>query len=285
MLSVQQVLTEMQLHQTRLVSLGACVSACLQIVDGEEHVGLPWALLTARAQAVVGSLWPVHAGATVFLFNIFYQQVAAGRSPAAALQAAMHALRQQPEWAPPYYWAAFQVIGLALEGDIPLAPGATGTHPPLVPDTQHLLLGGSMNPETFVKTTATIVRIMAEDDYALVQAALQDDPSARAALAALVTRAEQVQNDADLLALAQRMYQFVKDCPRLSAQYLMPGTRLFDEETVMLADLQSQAFVHKYAPDFGNHLRLVATPESADNPPVSPTPPADATAGEGQSMP
>jgi len=34
-----------------------------------------------------------------------------GRSPAAALRAAQIAVRQQPRWASPFYWAAFSLQG------------------------------------------------------------------------------------------------------------------------------------------------------------------------------
>jgi len=41
----------------------------------------------------------------------FYSQLAAGKSNAAALQAAQLKVMKQPEYAHPYYWAAFVLMG------------------------------------------------------------------------------------------------------------------------------------------------------------------------------
>jgi len=70
------------------------------------------AVLTTGAKTVVSSLWPVDDAATRALFEAFYAELVARRSPAKALQEAARSVRAHPGWAHPYYWAAFQVSGL-----------------------------------------------------------------------------------------------------------------------------------------------------------------------------
>lgn len=112
-LTVQRIITELRLGEARLATLGACLSGRAALRRGEEHVGLMQAVMTAGARAVVASLWPVDDAATRALFEAFYAGLAAGRSPAAAMQAAAGLVRARPGWGRPYYWAAFQVSGLA----------------------------------------------------------------------------------------------------------------------------------------------------------------------------
>ena len=112
-LTVQRIITELFLQQARLATLGACLSGRAALRRGDEHVGLMQAMLTTGVQAVVASLWPVDDAATRAMFETFYAELAAGRSPAKAMQEAARFVRVQPGWAHPFYWAAFQVSGLA----------------------------------------------------------------------------------------------------------------------------------------------------------------------------
>ncbi|MGZ3623933.1 MAG: CHAT domain-containing protein, partial [Ktedonobacteraceae bacterium] len=84
-----------------------------RLKGGDEHIGLLLAMLTSGAKAVVARLWPVDDAATRALFETFYAELAAGRSPAKAMQEAARFVRVQPDWVHPFYWAAFQVSGLA----------------------------------------------------------------------------------------------------------------------------------------------------------------------------
>jgi CHAT domain-containing protein len=68
---------------------------------------------------VVAGLWEVEDAATQALFERFYEGVAAGASPADALAKAAREVRGSPGWEHPYYWAAFQVSGLAHSADKP----------------------------------------------------------------------------------------------------------------------------------------------------------------------
>jgi tetratricopeptide (TPR) repeat protein len=112
-LTVQRIITELHLERARLATLGACLSGRAAPQRGDEHVGLLQAILTTGVQTVVASLWPVDDAATRALFEAFYAELVAGRSPARALQEAALHVRKHPGWEHPYYWAAFQVSGLA----------------------------------------------------------------------------------------------------------------------------------------------------------------------------
>jgi CHAT domain-containing protein len=74
----------------------------------------------AGASTVLASLWAVRDRATARLMQRFYHALfQEGRSPAAALRAAQLAMRQDPSWRDPYFWAAF-----TLQGDWRPAPPA-----------------------------------------------------------------------------------------------------------------------------------------------------------------
>jgi len=117
-LTVQRIITELNLSDARLATLSACVTHRADLRAGEEHVGLVQSVLTAGAQSVVASLWSVPERATRALFEQFYSAVAKGEAPAPALTEAMRHVRQQPGWAHPFYWAAFQVSGLGYDVEV-----------------------------------------------------------------------------------------------------------------------------------------------------------------------
>ena len=117
-LTVQRIITELRLSETRLATLSACKTHRVALGGGEEHVGLVQSLMIAGAKSIVASLWSVPENSTRALFEHFYRAVAAGESSVTALQKAMQFVRQQPDWEHPYYWAAFQVSGLGKQRDI-----------------------------------------------------------------------------------------------------------------------------------------------------------------------
>lgn len=90
-----------------LVALSACRSSGARSYAGEGLVGLTWAFLQAGSRNVVAGLWDVSDESTSMLMDRFYAQIAAGASPADALQTARFELRQTP-YSKPYYWGAFQ---------------------------------------------------------------------------------------------------------------------------------------------------------------------------------
>jgi len=91
-----------------LVTLSACETG-LGRAAGGDLVGLCRGFLAAGAAALVVSLWRVDDAATAGLMAAFYRELAAGRSPAAALRAAQ--LAGLAQYQHPYYWAPWVVVG------------------------------------------------------------------------------------------------------------------------------------------------------------------------------
>ena len=117
-LTVQRIITDLDLSQTNLTALAACESGRVDVGQGEELVGLIQALLTSGSKAVVATLWKVNEPATQAFFQHFYCAIKAGHSPAEALSHATQAIRQTEDWEHPYFWAAFQISGLGFSGAI-----------------------------------------------------------------------------------------------------------------------------------------------------------------------
>ncbi|MDP9352172.1 MAG: CHAT domain-containing protein [Chloroflexota bacterium] len=111
-LTVQRIVAEFRLDQAYLVTAAACQSGQMEVRQGEEHVGLLQALMTAGVRSVAAGLWKVDDVATRALFGAFYTGVAASCPPARALADAARCVRERPGWEHPYYWAAFQMSGL-----------------------------------------------------------------------------------------------------------------------------------------------------------------------------
>lgn len=109
----------LDLHlDTDLVVLSACDTARGKIGAGEGVVGLSWAFLVAGCRTLVVAQSPAESRATAQLMVEFHRQLATGLSPAEALQRAEIALRRNPRFRHPFYWAPFVVIG---HGFAPLA--------------------------------------------------------------------------------------------------------------------------------------------------------------------
>ncbi len=95
-----------------LVVLSACSTALGREIHGEGLVGLTRGFQYAGARGVLVSLWEVEDRATAELMRLFYQEMLQrGRPPAAALRTAQTALREEPGWRSPYYWAGFVLQG------------------------------------------------------------------------------------------------------------------------------------------------------------------------------
>lgn len=94
-----------------LVTLSACETALGELVNGEGLVGLARAFFYAGTDTVVASLWNVDDRATAELMLYFYEELARGKSKAAALASAKSNLRNRLGFEHPYYWAAFVLIG------------------------------------------------------------------------------------------------------------------------------------------------------------------------------
>jgi len=125
----------LDLDRADLVVLSACQTQVGDLSAGDEVVGLTRAFLYG-APTVVSSLWSVDDEATGTLMARFYEHLLAGKGKAEALQAAQAEVRADPahpEWAHPYYWAAFVLSGDPGAVSIPLlkpTPSQTPTLPP-----------------------------------------------------------------------------------------------------------------------------------------------------------
>ncbi|MFQ5857616.1 MAG: CHAT domain-containing protein [Anaerolineae bacterium] len=92
-----------------LVTLSACESGRSQVIAGDEIMGLTRAFLGAGAATLVVSLWLVQDETTGELMATWYAQLRDQVGRAAALRAAQLALKAQ--YAHPYYWAPFVLVG------------------------------------------------------------------------------------------------------------------------------------------------------------------------------
>ena len=96
-------------HPIELLSLSACETA-----EGDDRspLGISGAAIKARAKSVMGSLWPVSDEAAVRLMGKFYDGLLRdGQSKARALQQSQIALMRSRDFAHPFYWGPFILIG------------------------------------------------------------------------------------------------------------------------------------------------------------------------------
>ena len=103
------------LYQLRLpvelITLSGCSTGLNVVSAGDELIGLARGLLHAGAQSLILSLWDVHDKSTAEYMSVFYRLLREGKSKAAALRAAMLALRSS--YPHPYQWAPFILVGKA----------------------------------------------------------------------------------------------------------------------------------------------------------------------------
>jgi CHAT domain len=101
-----------QMHiPTGLVVLSACQTG-LGFAHPDSLIGLRNGFLVAGAQSVLGTLWIISDDATLELMDAFYRSMLGGAPLDEALRQAQVALKARPEFADPYFWAAFQLVGL-----------------------------------------------------------------------------------------------------------------------------------------------------------------------------
>lgn len=106
--------------RARLVVLSACqtgvgAGALADVPEGDDWVGLVQAFLTAGANEVLATLWPVEDRATGQLMTEFYQAVGRGASDAESLTRAQRATLRDSRTADPFYWAGFALVGAGSE--------------------------------------------------------------------------------------------------------------------------------------------------------------------------
>ncbi len=95
-----------------LVALSACSTARGKVFQGEGVMGFVHAFFVAGAKRVLVSLWDVDDAATAALMKRFYAEWKSGLDGAAALRKAQDALRLDPRWQHPSYWAGWQLWGV-----------------------------------------------------------------------------------------------------------------------------------------------------------------------------
>jgi CHAT domain-containing protein/Tfp pilus assembly protein PilF len=96
----------------RLVVLSGCETALGPFSRSEGLMGMTGAFMSNGVRQVVASLWKVQDRVTAELMRHFYDGVLQrGESAAAALREAQLAVRANPRWRHPYYWAGFVVQG------------------------------------------------------------------------------------------------------------------------------------------------------------------------------
>ena len=89
LLTVGEVLAEVQLPNCFLTVLSACCTGLPRQHPASEFIGLPAAFLIAGANNVIASLWPVHDGATCIMMQEFYQSLFKDGSKVSSVSAAM----------------------------------------------------------------------------------------------------------------------------------------------------------------------------------------------------
>jgi CHAT domain-containing protein len=108
----------LDLRGTELVLLSACETGLGTFAQGEEFAGLRRSLAIAGAARQFITLWSIDDDAGAAFVAALYRALADGQPGALALRTAQQALRGQPHWAHPFYWAAY-----AGWGDLaPLSP-------------------------------------------------------------------------------------------------------------------------------------------------------------------
>jgi CHAT domain-containing protein len=103
----------LDLSACELVTLSGCETGLALSGGGDEQLGLGRAFLAAGTSSLVISLWPVEDTATNQLMKLFYQYLLNGESKVQALRAAQCQLIQdgKSNYAHPYFWAAFRLVG------------------------------------------------------------------------------------------------------------------------------------------------------------------------------
>jgi CHAT domain-containing protein len=97
--------------EASLVTLSGCHTGRSVLGGGEELLGLARAFFAAGAASLLLSLWAVEDISTAEFMRLFYRDLAAGATKAAALHHAQVAFISDERYHHPYYWAPFALIG------------------------------------------------------------------------------------------------------------------------------------------------------------------------------
>ncbi len=108
----------LDLRGCRLVTLSACRTGLGRMSGGDEQIGLVSAFYHAGVQSVLATLWRVDDASTMAFMRAFYEQIAAGATPAVALRSAQLGFIHDaagPQHTHPYFWAAFQLVSHVVQ--------------------------------------------------------------------------------------------------------------------------------------------------------------------------
>lgn len=94
-----------------LVVLSACETGLGKVVKGEGMIGLTRGFLYAGAANLVVSLWQVADQSTAALMIDFYEGLLAEQAKTTALRRAKLQMIDQPQYADPFFWSPFVLIG------------------------------------------------------------------------------------------------------------------------------------------------------------------------------
>lgn len=99
--------------QAELVVLSACETANGKLAQGDGIVNLARGFTYSGARAVVPTLWKISDAATADLMGNFYQELKNGEPKNMAMAKAKHHFLENtaPQFAHPFFWAAFVMIG------------------------------------------------------------------------------------------------------------------------------------------------------------------------------
>ena len=99
-------IARMDLSSVDLVVLSACNTG-LGDITNEGVSGLQKAFKQAGVKSIVMTLSKVDDNATIKLMSIFYDNLFAGLNKREAFNKAIEAMKKDPEYSDPYYWAPF----------------------------------------------------------------------------------------------------------------------------------------------------------------------------------
>ncbi|MGH1362744.1 MAG: CHAT domain-containing protein [Calditrichia bacterium] len=94
-----------------LVVLSACETGLGKLVRGEGIIGLTRGFLYAGAKNLTVSLWQVSDQSTAILMTNFFERVAKGKKLSDSLRRAKQKLIEDEQYASPFYWSPFILIG------------------------------------------------------------------------------------------------------------------------------------------------------------------------------
>ena len=94
-----------------LVVLSACETGQGEFLRSEGPVSLGRAFFYGGAKSIFNTLWSVDDASTGQLITHFYQELKGHSSKSAALRTAKLSLIEDGEYAHPFYWSAFMLIG------------------------------------------------------------------------------------------------------------------------------------------------------------------------------